>query len=57
MGDESESSDSNATMASLTRKLHVGIPGTDAYVFRGPKGTFVVNTDRRDLTERVLDEE
>lgn len=52
-----ENTEGEPTLSSLTEKLHVPIPVTDVYVFRGPKGTFVINTDRTDPIDEVLDEE
>lgn len=52
MGDDS----SETTMGELTERLHVNVPLTDAYVLRGPKLTFIINTNPTTPEERVLDD-
>lgn len=55
---EDDGSDSeDITLRTLTTKLNVNVPFSDTYVFKGTKGTFIIDTDRRTPTERVLEED
>lgn len=56
-GSDSGNDTEEITLRTLTTKLNVNVPFSDTYVFRGTKGTFIIDTDRQTPTERVLEED
>ncbi|MCU4802544.1 hypothetical protein OB920_19450 [Halobacteria archaeon HArc-gm2] len=49
--------ESAPAMGDLTERLHVNIPLTEAYVFRGPKLTLLINRRATSPESRILDED